>query len=75
VWSEADARRMTEEAGFADVSIFYDRASGDSRLAAIANRLVKMEEIRLVRGVKSPADIPADPLVSATPSLVGSSAG
>jgi SAM-dependent methyltransferase len=38
VWGEADARRMLEDAGFADVSISYGRWGGD--------------EARLVRGVK-----------------------
>ena len=40
VWSEADARRMMADAGFADVSISYGRWGG--------------AEDRLVRGVKEP---------------------
>jgi SAM-dependent methyltransferase len=48
IWGEADARRLMEEAGFADVSIAYCRMAGDSRLS----NLVDGAEIRLVRGVK-----------------------
>jgi SAM-dependent methyltransferase len=54
VWSEADARRLAEEAGFADVSVSYEPLSGDSRVDAIASRLNGMEDLRLVRGVKRP---------------------
>jgi SAM-dependent methyltransferase len=55
VWDEAEVRRMTEEAGFADVSISYSRSGGDSRLLNLLARLtVGADEARLVRGVRSP---------------------
>jgi SAM-dependent methyltransferase len=47
VWSEVDARRLAEEAGFADVSISYRPTGGDSRLAG-------SKELRLVCAVKRP---------------------
>ncbi|MCU0504571.1 MAG: class I SAM-dependent methyltransferase [Chloroflexi bacterium] len=53
VWSEDDARRLAEEAGFADVSVSYRPSSGEGRLAAMS-RLAGQEELRLVRGVKRP---------------------
>ena len=54
VWSEADARRLAEEAGFADVSVSYEPSSGDTRAAAIKDRLTGIAGLRLVRGVKRP---------------------
>jgi SAM-dependent methyltransferase len=54
VWSEDDARRLAEEAGFADISLSYRPSSGDSRPAAIMSRLTGWEELRLVHGVKRP---------------------
>ena len=68
VWNEADARRVTEEAGFIDVAVSYEPARGESSLSRVVDRFVKMEEIRFVRGLKPPpaAGEPASP----TPSLV-----
>jgi len=55
VWGEADARRMMEGAGFADVAISYGRMGGDSRLITLISRAeLGTDELRLVRGVKSP---------------------
>ena len=73
VWDETDVRRMTEEAGFADVAISYGRAGGDSRLLNLLGRLWGSVEARVVRGVKPP--LAADSPVSVTPSLVGRGAG
>jgi SAM-dependent methyltransferase len=53
VWSEADARRMVEEAGFMDVSVTYADISWDSRLVRALNRLAGMEDMRIVRGTKA----------------------
>jgi SAM-dependent methyltransferase len=75
VWNEPDVRRLVEAAGFADVSIAYAPTSGDSRLAAVVNRLVTMEDMRLVRGVKAPEEVPASASEDATPSLAGARAG
>lgn len=55
IWGEADARRMMEEAGFTDIAITYGRMAGDSRLPGWISRYTTgADEIRLVRGVKSP---------------------
>ena len=51
-WSESDARRLVEEAGFEDVSVSYGDIGGDSRLAQALARLTKMEDMRIVRGTK-----------------------
>ena len=58
VWDEAEVRRMTEAAGFDDVSISYGRL-GDSRLYNRLGRvLMGTDELRLVRGVKpAPAHV------------------
>jgi SAM-dependent methyltransferase len=53
VWTEADARRIVEEAGFVDVSVSYSDISGDSGFLRALNRLVSSEEMRIVRGVKA----------------------
>ena len=52
MWDEPEVRRMTEEAGFADVSISYVPAGGDSRLLNLFAHSVGADEARLVRGVK-----------------------
>ena len=52
VWSEADARRLVEEAGFVHVSVSYAALSGDGRLDRALDRLVKSEDMRIVRGTK-----------------------
>jgi SAM-dependent methyltransferase len=53
VWSEAEVRRMTEAAGFDDVTIFYARIAGDNRLGNLLGRLVmRTDEIRIVTAMK-----------------------
>ncbi len=66
VWNESDARRLVEEAGFADVSISYETMVVDDRLAAFVNRLVPMEELRFLRGVKPRDATPAEREESST---------
>jgi len=53
IWNEVDARSLVEEAGFVDVSVTYRDWSGDSRLARASNRLTKMEDMRVVRGIRA----------------------
>ena len=53
VWTEADARRLVEDAGFVDISVSYADISGFSRLARAMNRLSKMKDMRIVRGTKA----------------------
>jgi 3-methyladenine DNA glycosylase Mpg len=74
MWDEPEVRRMTEEAGFADVSISYVRSGGDSRLLNLFARSMGAGEARLVRGVKPLADTLAGLPVGETSSLVGSGA-
>jgi ubiquinone/menaquinone biosynthesis C-methylase UbiE len=52
-WSEADARRLVEEAGFVDVSVSYAAMNGDGRLDRALDRLVKSEDMRIVRATKA----------------------
>lgn len=52
VWSEPDARRLMEDAGFVDVSVAYGDICGDSPFLRILNRLVGMEDMRIVQGTK-----------------------
>jgi SAM-dependent methyltransferase len=59
VWNEDDARRLVEEAGFAEVSVSYASIGFDSRLGDYANRLMGQDEMRIVRGVKPAAEAPA----------------
>ena len=52
-WSEADARRLGEEAGFADVSVTYERVTSADRLDEVIQRaFVGSHDMRLVLGVK-----------------------
>jgi hypothetical protein len=52
-WSEADARRLVEEAGFAEVSVTYERVTGADRLDEVIQRaFVGSYDMRLVLGVK-----------------------
>jgi SAM-dependent methyltransferase len=54
VWDETEVRRMTEAAGFEDVTVSYVRAGGDSRLLNLFSRLLMgTDELRLV-GVAKP---------------------
>lgn len=55
VWNEGDARRLVEEAGFAEASVSYASIRFDSRLGSFANRLMGEDEMRIVRGVKPAA--------------------
>lgn len=61
VWNEPDVRRLVEEAGFGDVSITYahysSSAFGGTRVAALANRFIGMEDLRFVRAVKPPDEV------------------
>ena len=59
VWNEDDARRLVEEAGFAEALVSYASIGFDSRLGNLANRLMGQDEMRIVRGVKSAAKAPA----------------
>ena len=60
VWNEAEVRRMTEAAGFDDVSISYGRI-GDSRLYNLLGRLLMgTDEIRIVVAVKPMPIRPTD---------------
>ena len=52
-WSEADARRLVEEAGYVDVTVTYAAMSGDGPLDRAFDRLVKTEDMRIVRGMKA----------------------
>lgn len=56
-WSEADARRLVEDAGFVSVSVSYADISGFSRLARAMNRVAKMEDMRIVCGTKATASV------------------
>ena len=54
-WSDADARRMMEEAGFADVAVsFLPWSDTTSRLVNFLVRAAGTPEAQLVRGVKQP---------------------
>ena len=52
MWDEAEVRRMTGAAGFAEVAIWYGPAGGDSRLLNVLARLMGASEARFVRAVK-----------------------
>ena len=54
LWSEGDARRMMEDAGFTDVSISYPTGAGTSSLLDALWRAEGVPDARLVRGVKQP---------------------
>lgn len=55
IWNEDDARRLVEEAGFAEASVSYAWIGYNSRLGNLANHLMGQDEMRLVRGVKPAA--------------------
>lgn len=57
VWTEDDARRLVEEAGFAEASVSYASIGFDSRLGNLANRLMG-QDMRIVRGVKPATEAP-----------------
>ncbi len=71
ILSEADVRRMTEAAGFTDVSISYRPTAGEWRIYDLVLRRFGWGEMRLVRGVRPVATLPVEPNTGATPSLVG----
>jgi SAM-dependent methyltransferase len=50
-WSAADARQLMEEAGFGDVCVRLT-AGGTSRLGVLISRVVGVNRIQLVRGIK-----------------------
>ncbi len=52
IWSEDDVRRMVEQAGFTDVSLWYADASGDGWLAKAGSQLPWSSVLRLVCGTK-----------------------
>ena len=52
-WSESDARRLVEDAGFIDVSVTYADISWGSRCWRALNRLASMEDMRIVRGTRA----------------------
>jgi SAM-dependent methyltransferase len=52
VWSEDDARRLVEQAGFAEVSVSYASTRGDNRLVNLLGSLTAEEEMRVVHGIK-----------------------
>ena len=54
IWNEADARRLVEDAGFVDVSVTYDDVRGEwTGPVGLLNRLMTLEGMRIVRGVKA----------------------
>ena len=53
VWDEAEARRMTETAGFRDITVSYVPIGGDNRLIDLFGRLLMgTDELRLVGAAK-----------------------
>jgi SAM-dependent methyltransferase len=65
VWDEAEVRRMTEAAGFRDVTVSYIAIGGDSRLLnGLGRLLMGTDELRLVEALKpatmAPSDTPAE---------------
>ena len=53
IWTEADARRLFEDAGFVDVSVTYDDIRGEwNGPVGILHRLTTLEGMRIVRGTK-----------------------
>ncbi len=71
VVSEADVRRMTEAAGFTDVSISYRPTAGDWRIYDLVLRRFGWDELRLVRGVRPVAPLSVESNTGTTPSHVG----
>jgi SAM-dependent methyltransferase len=70
-WSEADARRLMEEAGFGEVSVSAT-AGGTSRLGILVSRAVGVTEVQLVRGIKPVVPMVAE--IAEAPALVGEAA-
>ena len=68
---EVDIRRMTEAAGFTDVSMVYRRTAGDWRIYDRILEILGFEEMRLVRAVR-PALVPEAAPATDIPVLVGS---
>ena len=53
IWTEADARRLAEDAGFVDVSVTYDDVRGEwAGPLGLRHRLLTLEGMRIVRGIK-----------------------
>ena len=75
VWNEDDARRLVEEAGFAEASVSYASIGFDSRLGNIANRLMGQDEMRIVRGVKPATEAPVQRAEEPSLAPVGASDG
>ena len=71
VWNEGDARRLVEQAGFAEASVSYVSIGFDSRLGNLANRLMGQDEMRVVRGVKPAALDPAQRAEEPSQEFVG----
>ncbi len=71
VWSEADARRLVEEAGFAEVSVSYASTRGDNRIVNLLGSLTAEDEMRVVRGVKPAVKAPAQWTEELSPVAVG----
>ena len=69
VWNEAEVRRMTEAAGFDDVSVSYAPVGGDSRILNVLGRLtISASQIRIVSAVKP---VPATNSPEPAPAGVG----
>jgi SAM-dependent methyltransferase len=71
VWNEDDARRLVEGAGFVDTSTSYATIAFGSRLGNAINRRMGDDEMRIVRGIKPPAEAPAQPAEEPTRIAVG----
>jgi len=54
VWSEADVRRMVEQAGFIDLSIEYASSAGESRMLEAVDRVTGAlgQDLRIVHATK-----------------------
>lgn len=53
IWTEEDARRLVEDAGFDDVSVTYDDVRGEwNGPVGMLLRLTTLEGMRIVRGTK-----------------------
>jgi len=71
-WSDADMRRMTEEAGFEDVAIRHVTVTGDHRLTGrVVRRVFGTNEDSLVLAVKPMSVRPAEADVPTEPVAVG----
>jgi SAM-dependent methyltransferase len=72
VMSEPDVRRMTEAAGFAEISTTYRPTAGNWRIYDALLRLFGWEQTRLVRAVRPAAIVPEEAPAGEMPELVGS---